>query len=136
MDIMRGPFKTWYFISFSACSLSSSLDSLKNLFPPWKSIKFIRKKYIENYEVSLTNNHEISHFQMLLGKSLKSNVVSVKVGKHGVVHIGNVVFHTVIENFNIKVTKSRVEKKNIRKNISFTYAHLYEKLLKLWVYLL
>ena len=51
---------------------------------------------------------------MLLGKSLKSNVVSVKVGKHGVVHIRNVVFHTVIENFNNKVTK-RVEKKILEK---------------------
>lgn len=32
---------------------------------------------------------------MSLGKSLESNVVPVEVCKHGMVHIGNVVFHTV-----------------------------------------
>lgn len=37
---------------------------------------------------------------MSLGKALESNVVSVEVGIHGVVHIGNVVFHTVIDKFN------------------------------------
>lgn len=30
----------------------------------------------------------------LLGKALESHIVSVKVGIYGMIHIGNIVFHT------------------------------------------
>ena len=84
-------------MSFSACSLSSSLDSLKNLFSTHKNTQIhkrlnhiIRNKFKNN----LHNEAYEGFVSVLLGKSLESNVVSVKVCKQRVVHIGNIVFHT------------------------------------------
>lgn len=50
----------------------------------------LRNKFKNN----LQNEAYEGFVSSLLGKSLKSNVVSVKVCKQGVVHIGNIVFHT------------------------------------------
>ena len=31
--------------------------------------------------------------EVLLGKALESNIVSVKIGIHGMIHVGDIVFH-------------------------------------------
>lgn len=79
---------TWYSINFSACSLSSSLDSLKNLRSRNQQLRIqnhLAKEEIQNLErVSVK----------LLGETLESNVVSIEIGKHGMINVGNIVFHT------------------------------------------
>lgn len=33
--------------------------------------------------------------RLILGQSLQSNIVSVEVGIHGMIHVGDIVFHVV-----------------------------------------
>jgi len=59
--------------------------------------KFTKSQKIYNSIVlrnKLQNEGYEGFVSSLLGKSLESNVVSVKVCKQRVVHIGNIVFHT------------------------------------------
>lgn len=85
---------TWYSISFSACSLSSVLDSLKNLFV---IMNLINEFHLAKHS-SRIREKNWGCSKKLLGKSLESDIVSVKVGIHGMVHIRDIVFHTDTKN--------------------------------------
>lgn len=83
--------KTWYSMSFSACCLSSSLDSLKNL-----------KRKDDKSTLAITRVMQAVGENLcslwLLGKAPESNVIPVEVCIHCMIHIRHIVFHTVISN--------------------------------------
>lgn len=55
----------------------------------------------------------LKNFRELLGKTLESNIISIKVGKHGMIDIRNIILHTVI-NTTIPQNIIRLEKNSIK----------------------
>jgi hypothetical protein len=83
---------TWYSMSFSACSLSSSLDCLKNL-------KKRNKRASEHCADSFGKLRPAIALH-LLGKSLEGDIVAVKVGVEGVVCVRGIVLHAANQGSN------------------------------------
>lgn len=87
---------TWYSINFSAWPLSSSLDSLKNLFNNTIFLH-LNLNFRHKRKARTKKRKEISECEDSLGQTLECNIVSIEVSIHGMVHIWHIVFNTVIK---------------------------------------